>query len=63
MTAISRVIGRHVLDSSENPTVEIDVVLAHGSTGRSCVPTGASTGAHEAVGRHDGDPDASTATI
>ncbi|MEV0566660.1 phosphopyruvate hydratase [Dactylosporangium sp. NPDC050588] len=56
MTAISRVIGRQVLDSRGNPTVEVDVVLADGATGRAAVPSGASTGANEAVERRDGDP-------
>ncbi|SCE72428.1 enolase [Micromonospora coriariae] len=56
MTAISRVIGRQVLDSRGNPTVEVDVVLADGSAGRATVPSGASTGANEAVERRDGDP-------
>ncbi|GAB3939513.1 phosphopyruvate hydratase [Micromonospora vulcania] len=56
MTAISRVIGRQVLDSRGNPTVEVDVVLADGSTGRATVPSGASTGANEAVELRDGDP-------
>jgi len=56
MTAISRVIGRQVLDSRGNPTVEVDVVLADGSTGRAAVPSGASTGANEAVELRDGDP-------
>ncbi|MCU7727460.1 phosphopyruvate hydratase [Actinoplanes sp. KI2] len=56
MTAISRVIGRQILDSRGNPTVEVDVVLADGSTGRAAVPSGASTGANEAVELRDGDP-------
>ncbi|GLZ62610.1 MULTISPECIES: phosphopyruvate hydratase [Micromonospora] len=55
MTAISRVRGRQILDSRGNPTVEADVVLADGSTGRAAVPSGASTGANEAVERRDGD--------
>jgi enolase len=55
MTAISRVIGRQVLDSRGNPTVEVDVVLADGSTGRATVPSGASTGANEAVELRDND--------
>jgi enolase len=50
------VYGRQVLDSRGNPTVEVDVVLADGSTGRATVPSGASTGAHEAVELRDGDP-------
>ena len=56
MTVISRVIGRQVLDSRGNPTVEVDVILADGSTGRAAVPSGASTGANEAVELRDGDP-------
>ncbi|WP_327031488.1 phosphopyruvate hydratase [Micromonospora ureilytica] len=55
MTVISRVRGRQVLDSRGNPTVEADVVLADGSTGRAAVPSGASTGANEAVELRDGD--------
>ncbi|WDZ85854.1 phosphopyruvate hydratase [Micromonospora cathayae] len=55
MTAISRVIGRQVLDSRGNPTVEVDVVLEDGSFGRAAVPSGASTGANEAVELRDGD--------
>ncbi|MEV4348535.1 phosphopyruvate hydratase [Actinoplanes sp. NPDC049596] len=56
MTAISRVIGRQILDSRGNPSVEVDVVLADGSLGRAAVPSGASTGANEAVELRDGDP-------
>ena len=56
MTAISRVTGRQVLDSRGNPTMEVDVLLADGSTGRATVPSGASTGVHEAVELRDGDP-------
>ncbi|HWS33756.1 MAG TPA: phosphopyruvate hydratase [Actinoplanes sp.] len=56
MTAISRVIGRQILDSRGNPSVEVDVWLADGSTGRAAVPSGASTGANEAVELRDGDP-------
>ncbi|MEU1682071.1 phosphopyruvate hydratase [Micromonospora zamorensis] len=55
MTAISRVRGRQILDSRGNPTVEADVVLTDGSTGRAAVPSGASTGANEAVELRDGD--------
>src|SRR5215472_11917662 len=55
MTAIVDVIGREILDSRGNPTVEVDVVLADGSRGRAGVPSGASTGAHEAVELRDGD--------
>ncbi len=55
-TTIERVHGREVLDSRGNPTVEVDIVLADGSVGRAAVPSGASTGAHEAVELRDGDP-------
>src|ERR1700676_1646716 len=55
MTAIVDIIGREILDSRGNPTVEVDVVLEDGSMGRAAVPSGASTGAHEGVGRRDGD--------
>ncbi|MGW6413881.1 phosphopyruvate hydratase [Streptomyces sp. NPDC055055] len=56
MTAITSVTGRSVLDSRGNPTVEVDVELADGSIGRAAVPSGASTGAREAVELRDGDP-------
>ena len=46
---ISKIIGREILDSRGNPTVEVDVILADGSMGRAGVPSGASTGSHEAV--------------
>jgi enolase len=55
MTAIVDIIGREILDSRGNPTVEVDVVLADGSRGRAGVPSGASTGAHEAIELRDGD--------
>ena len=55
MTAITEIIGREVLDSRGNPTVEVDVILEDGSRGRAAVPSGASTGAHEAVELRDGD--------
>src|ERR1700710_1679845 len=55
MTAIVDIIGREILDSRGNPTVEVDVVLEDGTTGRAAVPSGASTGAHEAVELRDGD--------
>jgi enolase len=55
MTAISHVHARQILDSRGNPTVEVDVTLADGSLGRAAVPSGASTGAHEAVELRDGD--------
>ena len=55
MTAIIDIIGREILDSRGNPTVEVDVMLEDGSLGRAAVPSGASTGAHEAVELRDGD--------
>ena len=55
MTAIIDIIGREILDSRGNPTVEVDVMLEDGSMGRAAVPSGASTGAHEAVELRDGD--------
>jgi enolase len=55
MTAIIDIIGREILDSRGNPTVEVDVILEDGSLGRAGVPSGASTGAHEAVELRDGD--------
>jgi enolase len=55
MTAIVDIIGREILDSRGNPPVEVDVVLEDGSRGRAAVPSGASTGAHEAVELRDGD--------
>ncbi|WP_174297009.1 phosphopyruvate hydratase [Sphingomonas bacterium] len=55
MTAIVDIHARHILDSRGNPTVEGDVLLEDGSFGRAAVPSGASTGAHEAVERRDGD--------
>ena len=55
MTAIAHIKGREILDSRGNPTVEVDVVLKDGSMGRAAVPSGASTGAHEAVEKRDGD--------
>src|SRR5438552_17277978 len=55
MTAIVDIIGREILDSRGNPTVEVDVVLEDGAIGRAAVPSGASTGAHEAVELRDGD--------
>jgi enolase len=53
---IVKVVGREILDSRGNPTVEADVVLADGSLGRAAVPSGASTGEHEAVELRDNDP-------
>src|SRR5215213_9686682 len=55
MTAITDIIAREVLDSRGNPTVEVDVLLEDGAGGRAAVPSGASTGAHEAVELRDGD--------
>src|SRR5262249_24439755 len=55
MTAIVDIIGREILDSRGNPTVEVDVILADGSRGRPAVTSGASTGAHEAVELREGD--------
>jgi enolase len=54
MTSIVDIIGREILDSRGNPTVEVDVVLEDGTRGRAAVPSGASTGAHEAVELRDG---------
>ncbi|MEZ2219667.1 MULTISPECIES: phosphopyruvate hydratase [unclassified Rhizobium] len=54
MTAITDIIAREILDSRGNPTVEVDVYLEDGSLGRAAVPSGASTGAHEAVELRDG---------
>jgi len=55
MNKISSIHGREILDSRGNPTVEVDVVLEDGTLGRAAVPSGASTGAHEANERRDGD--------
>lgn len=55
MTAIVDIIGREILDSRGNPTVEVDIVLEDGAMGRAGIPSGASTGAHEAVELRDGD--------
>ena len=54
-TLIEDVIGREILDSRGNPTVEVDVFLDDGAVGTALVPSGASTGAHEAVELRDGD--------
>ncbi|MCW5723708.1 MAG: phosphopyruvate hydratase [Maricaulaceae bacterium] len=54
MTAITDIIAREILDSRGNPTVEVDVLLEDGSFGRAAVPSGASTGAHEAAEKRDG---------
>ncbi len=55
MAGIIKVMGREILDSRGNPTVEADVILDDGSMGRAAVPSGASTGVHEAVELRDGD--------
>jgi enolase len=55
MTAIVDILGREILDSRGNPTVEVEVILEDGSLGRAAVPSGASTGAHEAVELRDGN--------
>ena len=55
MTAITSIQAREILDSRGNPTVEVDVILEDGSIGRAAVPSGASTGAHEAVELRAGD--------
>ncbi len=57
MTEIVDIIAREILDSRGNPTVEVDVILEDGSFGRAAVPSGASTGAHEAVEKRDGEQD------
>jgi enolase len=54
-TALQSIRAREILDSRGNPTVEVDVVLVDGSTGSAAVPSGASTGVHEAVELRDGD--------
>ena len=56
MTAIVDIHAREILDSRGNPTVEVDVTLETGTSGRAAVPSGASTGAHEAVEKRDGGP-------
>ena len=56
MSAIIDVRGREILDSRGNPTVEAEVLLETGVRGRAAVPSGASTGGHEAIERRDGDP-------
>ena len=57
MSIIIDIVGREILDSRGNPTVEVDVILEDGTMGRAAVPSGASIGAHEAVERRDGDAD------
>jgi enolase 1/2/3 len=56
VSAIDEVLGREILDSRGNPTVEVEVELVSGARGRAAVPSGASTGAHEAHELRDGDP-------
>ena len=56
MTAIADIRGREILDSRGNPTVEVEVTLETGTIGRAAVPSGASTGAHEAIEKRDGEP-------
>ena len=55
MTLIETVVGRQILDSRGNPTVEVEIQLSGGAAGRAAVPSGASTGVHEAVELRDGD--------
>src|ERR1700722_12949887 len=55
MAAIAELIAREILDSRGNPTVEVDVLLESGAAGRAAVPSGASTGEHEAIELRDGD--------
>src|SRR5438105_5727865 len=55
MNTISNILAREILDSRGNPTVEVDVILASGAMGRAAVPSGASTGEHEALELRDGD--------
>src|SRR5580700_1201109 len=55
MTTIQDILAREVLDSRGNPTVEVDVTLECGAAGRAAVPSGASTGEHEAIELRDGD--------
>lgn len=55
MTDIADIVARQILDSRGNPTVEVDVILDDGSFGRAAVPSGASTGAHEAVELREND--------
>ena len=55
MSIITQVYAREILDSRGNPTVEVEVILEDGTMGRAAVPSGASTGVHEAVELRDGD--------
>ena len=61
MSIIASVHGRQILDSRGNPTVEVDVTLSDGSFGRAAVPSGASTGVHEAWELRDGDKSVTSA--
>ncbi len=56
MSTIHDILAREIIDSRGNPTVEVDVILAGGAVGRAAVPSGASTGEHEALELRDGDP-------
>src|SRR5438067_13563148 len=56
MNTIADILAREIIDSRGNPTVEVDVILANGAAGRAAVPSGASTGEHEALELRDGDP-------
>jgi len=55
MSTIANILAREILDSRGNPTVEVDIILAGGAVGRAAVPSGASTGEHEAIELRDGD--------
>lgn len=57
MSFIEDLVARQIIDSRGNPTVEVDVILSSGAMGRAAVPSGASTGEHEAVELRDGDKD------
>lgn len=57
MPAINKIIGREIIDSRGNPTIEVDLFLENGSMGRAAVPSGASTGSHEALELRDQDPE------
>ena len=56
MSKIEKTVAREILDSRGNPTVEVDIILNDGTLGRAAVPSGASTGRHEACEQRDGDP-------
>ena len=58
MSFIAKIVARQILDSRGNPTVEVDVITTSGVLGRAAVPSGASTGVHEAMELRDGDPNA-----